>query len=91
MRLIIDIPEETYNHVCDIYNRLPTPAEEIQIENAVRSATSFDSVIKDIKAKIVKRRDWYGRYHNEYEIAKYTAFDDCISIIDKHINGKETE
>ena len=41
MRLIIDIPEETYNHVCDIYNRLPTPAEEIQIENAIRKGISL--------------------------------------------------
>lgn len=39
MKIIIDIPKETYNHVCDIYNRLPTPEEEIQIENAIRNAT----------------------------------------------------
>lgn len=77
MKLVIDIPEGTYESV-----RLGTINQvlEYKVWNAIQNGTPFDSVIEDIKAEITK--------HN---IADFIAVQSVLEIIEKHISGKGNE
>lgn len=49
------------------------------------------SVIEDIKAEIQETIDSTPYRYHDYEDGRIDAYEDCLEIIDKHINGKENE
>lgn len=97
MRLLIDIFEEDYEGAKQRWARGDSVHK---MDYCVSKGISFDSVIEDIKAEIDRKREcviesddrtmtnqitdkgfWIQGYCN--------CFDDVLTIIDKHISGKE--
>lgn len=85
VKLIIEISKETYDHVCDVYNRLPTPKEEMEIEDSIRNCTRLSKTMQDIKTDI-----WYSGVNmaGEYK-GVWVRYKNIEEIIDKHINGEK--
>ena len=80
MKLIIDIPKETYKEVIEGKDTSNT-----NIYNAIENGTLFDSVIEDIKTEI-------ETLQSDTNVMMYSlAISDVLEIIDKHISGKETD
>ena len=74
MKLIIDISEETYEY-------WKTHKDEYVLAEAIQNGIPLD----DVKAEIA---DYKGS-HCIYHIDPNDLVDEFLSIIDKHIGGKE--
>lgn len=83
MKLIIDIPEETYN---DIQSRDWKNGELVFSEEwkAIHKGTPLDGVLQEIRSEIAE-----SKYNHRGEYNRELAFNVCLQIIDKHI--KEIE
>lgn len=86
VKIIIAISKETYDHVCDIYNRLPTPKEEMEIEDSIRNCTPLSEVLAEIKGEISKLDDINPDYPMDRTI--HINRNEVLEIIDKHISGE---
>ena len=76
MKLIIDIPEETYREVIEGKDTSNT-----NIYNAIEKGTPFNCFIKVIRAEIFNRDAAY--------VPNYDAFEEVFEIIDKHFSKLE--
>lgn len=84
MKLIIDIPEGTYEAVkVGTINQVL----EYKVWNAIKNGTPLDDVKAEINKNIIN--EYTGQ--NEYEIALSDGLELALQIIDKHIGKAESE
>ena len=83
MKLIIDIPKEDREDICNIH--FVREDLKFKVGKAIMNGTPFDSVIEDIKAEILCVRDGLEAkgYMNEVHALIF-----ALEIIDRH-TGKE--
>ena len=83
MKLIIDIPEEDREDICNIH--FIREDLKFKVGGVIMHGTPFDSVIEDIKTEI-------ETLQSDTNVMMYSlAISDVLEIIDKHISGKETD
>lgn len=75
MKLIIDIPEEDREDICNIH--FVREDLKFKVGKAIMNGTPFDSVIEDIKAEIGDYFDWGDVSSTDQKV--------ILKIIDKHI------
>lgn len=76
MKLIVDIPDEVYEHAKDYYNRRMTSDEESKMRHIIANGTPLDSIIADIEAA-----------RDKDKLCEY-PYNRCINIIKKVVGDE---
>ena len=81
MKLIIDIHEKDYQSMLNGYI-------SYGLLDAIKNGTPLD----EIKTEIEKQHTATSSYGvDDFLYGKHQAYGNCLDIIDKHVNGKETK